>query len=95
MEGGPASCEGPCRASSSSEGRNSLAGAGVEPYCWADTGVHPAWGQDPIGVWSLVKDLGEPEAEETAGFVMPGCAAVAAAAIAAAASEAAPEEKQM
>lgn len=68
---------------------------GVEPCCWADTGVHLAWGQDPIVVWNLVKDPAEPEAEETAGFVMPGCAAavVAAAAIAAAASEAAPEEK--
>lgn len=39
-EGGPASCEGPCTASSSSEGQSSLAGVEVEPYCWADTGVH-------------------------------------------------------
>lgn len=95
MEGDPASCEGPCRASSSSEGRNSLAGAGAEPYCWVDTGVHLAWVQAPAGVLNLVKDPAEPGAGGTAGFEMPGCAAVvaAAAATAAAASGAAPKEK--
>lgn len=96
-EGGPASCEGPCRASSSIEGRNSLAGAGVEPYCWVDTGAHPVWVQAPIGVLNLVKDPVEPGAGGTAGFVMPGCAAdvVAAAATAAVASGAAPKKNLM
>lgn len=96
--GGPASCEGPCRASSSSEGQNSLAGVGVEPYCWAGTEVHLAWVQALIGVLNLVKDPVEPGAGATVGFEMPGCAAVvvaAAAATAAAASRAAPKEKSM
>ena len=95
--GDPASCEGPCKASSSNEGQNSLAGAGAEPYCWAGTEVHLAWVQALIGVLNLVKDPVEPGAGATAGFEMPGCAAVvvAAAATAAAASRAAPEEKSM
>lgn len=40
--GAPALCEGPCMASSSIEGQNSLAEVEGEPYCRADTGVHPA-----------------------------------------------------
>lgn len=95
MEGGPASCEGPCRASSSSEDQSSLAVVEVEPCCRVDKGVHPALVQAPAVVLYLVKDPVEPGAEETAGFEMPGCAAAAvvAAATAAAALGAAPEEK--
>lgn len=71
-----------------------MAGAGVEPYCWVDTGVHPAWVQAPVGVLNLEKDPVEAGAGGTAGFVMPGCVAVVvAAATAAAASGAAPKEK--
>lgn len=79
-------------------GQNSLAGVEVEPCCRADTGVRPAWVQALAGVLNLAKDPVEVGAEETAGFVMPGCAAaavVAAAATAAAASRAAPEERKM
>lgn len=72
-----------------------MAAAGVEPYCWVDTGVRLAWVQVLVGVLNLVKDPVEPGAGETAGFVMPGCAAAVAAAAAtvAAASGAAPKDK--
>lgn len=93
VEGGPASCEGPCRASSSNEGQNSLAVVEDEPYCQVDTEVHPALVQALAVVLYLVRDPVALGAEETAGFEMPGCAAaavVAAAATAAAASGAAP-----
>lgn len=90
-EGDPASCEGPCRASSSTEGQSSSAGVGVGPCCRVDTWVHPASVQALVGVLNLAKG---PGAEETADFVMPGCddVAAAAAATAAAASAAAPKD---
>lgn len=63
----------------------------VEPYCQADIGVHLVLVRALAVVLYPVKDPVEPGAEETAGFVMPGCAAaVVAAATAAAASGAAP-----
>lgn len=93
VEGGPASCVGPCTASSSTEGQSSSAEVEVEPCCWADTGLRPVWVQALAAVLSLVKDPVAAGAEGTAGFAMPGSAA--AAATVAAASKAAPKQKRM
>lgn len=75
--GGLASCEGPCRASSSS-GDQLLAGVGVEPCCWVGKVAHLVLVQGLTGVLNLLK---EPVAGGRAGSETTGHAAAATAAV--------------
>lgn len=92
VEGAPASCADPCKASSSSVGQSSLAEVGVAPYCLADTWGHPALARAQTAELQL-KDPAQLGAVGISDFATPGYAAAAAVATAAAASEAAPTNK--